>query len=127
MNSLTIFMIILVLAIDFSLAFECSGCGKVKLLQMVSCRHYFCNTCRNKITQCNMCKEYFKIGNSENTTGVNLLKCSNCSEVYKLRVSSCSHIHCNYCISNLLGCTICKINFSDAQILSEYKLNNYFL
>ncbi|XP_050547496.1 uncharacterized protein LOC126909134 isoform X15 [Daktulosphaira vitifoliae] len=118
MNSLTIFMTILVFAVDLSLALECNCCGDTEKLQMVSCRHYYCNTCTNKFTRCTTCRTEFILGNN-NRTALNVLKCAVCGNVKEIKKgSSCTHIHCENCLHYITNCFTCKKIIRDAQILT---------
>ncbi|XP_050531194.1 pyruvate kinase-like [Daktulosphaira vitifoliae] len=62
MNSLTICMIVLVLAVDFSLAIKCIVCSGSKELKKNKCGHYYCDHCKKLFSYCTKCGDDFDFG-----------------------------------------------------------------
>ncbi|XP_050527057.1 uncharacterized protein LOC126897467 isoform X7 [Daktulosphaira vitifoliae] len=105
MNSPTIFMAILVLAVDFSLAtsiihfiliieenlLSCGFCNSHSNLKQVSpCSHVYCGPCKSKLLDCLLCKKNITMDIVKN------LRCSICNNKYDIFKKS-DKVYCSRC------------------------------
>ncbi|XP_050527054.1 uncharacterized protein LOC126897467 isoform X4 [Daktulosphaira vitifoliae] len=112
MNSLTIFMAILVLAVDFSLVLNCAVCTGNNVVKKSRCGHYYCISCRKIFTQCTKCGKVIDFDNNDDTIGEDILKCTFCGLYTTLMTASCSHIFCQTCTSYTSNCRKCRKEFT---------------
>ncbi|XP_050527631.1 uncharacterized protein LOC126897800 isoform X2 [Daktulosphaira vitifoliae] len=97
MNSLTLCMIVLILAVDLSLATsnnsnittECANCGQNFSLYKSLCNHIFCYTCSRRYAFCKTCNEDFTVEEV-------MLSCLKCNMPVNLIMRS-DKIYCMSC------------------------------